>query len=279
MFTKRLCAALFAALLTGCATGPPATVRNSDLLRELFYPPAVPRGALGPDTAGARFDHATYADVLRQIVRTNGLVDYATAKRLEPELNAYLVALGGVRVDELSRHEQLALLINAYNACTLKMLVEHPGVRSPSDVPAAHGWTDPTWVVNRGAVSLENLEHRWIRDRFRDARVHFALVRGAVGSPALRREPYTGARLEEQLADQARRSLADTRFLDWDPAHATLRLSAIFDRYRSDFADDERELASALQAWMPGPLSETLKNKPVFAIEYIPFDWKLNGTW
>ena len=35
-----------ALLLTGCISGPPAVLRNSDLMRDLFYPPAVPRGEL-----------------------------------------------------------------------------------------------------------------------------------------------------------------------------------------------------------------------------------------
>lgn len=277
--TRHLAVLAMIALLTGCASGPPAAVRNSDLLRELFYPPAVPRGALGPDTPGDRFDHAAYAALLNQMVRTNGLVDYAVAKRLEPELNAYLVALGGAAVDELSRHEQLALLINTYNACTLKMVIEHPGLRSPSDVPAARGWTAPTWVINRSAVSLEDLEHRWIRDRFRDPRVHFALVHGAAGSPPLRREPYTGARLERQLADQAFAMLGNPSYLAWDNARTTLRLSAIFDRYRSDFADTERAVVAALLPWMPGSVKAALNRNTVFTIEYIPFDWKLNGSW
>lgn len=279
MILRLTTAALAAALLAGCASAPPAVVRNSDLLRDLFYPPSITRGSLGPDTAGATFDHGVYADLLRQVIRTNGVIDYALVKLREPELNRYLVAVGNAKLDELTRHEQLALLLNAYNACTLKMMAENPGLRSPADVPAARGWTQPTWVINRGAVSLEKLEHEWIRARFRDPRVHFALVRGALGSPPLRREPYTGARLEKQLADQARRMLADPRYLAWDPARTTLRLSTMFDRYRGDFADNERDLVRALAPWMPGSVMAALENNPVFALEYIPFDWKLNGTW
>lgn len=280
MFTTRHLAPLAATLLlTGCMSSPPAAVRNNDLLRELFYPPAITRGSLGPDTAGATFDHSVYAELLRSVVGTNGLVDYTLVKMREPELNKYLVSVGGVKVENLSRHEQLAFLINAYNACSLKMIAEIPRIRSPTDIPASRGWTQPNWVINRSGVSLEDLEHRWIRQRFGDARVHFALVHAAAGSPPLRREPYTGALLEKQLDDQARRMLADPRYLAWDNTRTTLRLSAIFDRYRSDFADNERDLVRALIPWLPESVIEALKKNSVFTIEYIPFDWKLNGTW
>lgn len=278
---RRLLLALAAggALFAGCTSGPPPVLRNSDLMRDLFYPPAFPRGELGPDTPGARFDHADLAAVLEEAVGPDGRVDYAIVKRLEPRLDRYLVNLGNVPLDSLSRYERLALLINAYNAFTLKMIVENPGVRSPGDVPASGGWTEPTWVIDLGATSIEQLEHDWIRRTYRDPRIHFALVRGALGSPPLRAAPYTGKDLPRQLNEQAARTLADPRFCEWVPARKTLRLGALFDRYRSDFADDEPGLVRALAAWMPPATAQALRAEGSFRIEFTPFDWALNGKW
>ena len=57
-FAAPLCAICALALgLTGCRSGPPAVLRNSDLMRELFYPPAVPRGELEPDTVRELLPH------------------------------------------------------------------------------------------------------------------------------------------------------------------------------------------------------------------------------
>jgi hypothetical protein len=279
-FRLRLAGAVLAALLlSGCASAPPPVLRNSDLLRDLFYPPAIPRGALGADTPGGSFDHAPYAALLRAAVQADGTVDYAAVKRMEPQLDRYLVDLGNVKLETLGRHEQLALLLNAYNAFTLKMVAEHPGLKSPTDVPASGGWTKPAWVIDLGAVSMEQLEHEWIRRRFRDPRVHFALVRGARGSPPLRSEPYTGPQLITQLEDQARRALAKEEFCAWDATRGALRLSSMFDRYRSDFADDDRGLVRALLPWMPPATARAVKDANSFDIEFSPFDWKLNGTW
>jgi len=250
-FCRRLAGAgLAAVLLSGCASAPPPALRNSDLLRDLFYPPAFPRGALGADTPGRFFDHAPYAALLQAAVQPDGTVDYAAVKRMEPQLDRYLVDLGNVRLATLGRHEQLALLLNAYNAFTLKMVAEHPG-----------------------------LKHEWIRRRFRDPRVHFALVRGARSSPPLRPEPYTGPQLATQLEDQARRALAKEEFCAWDATRGALRLSSMFDRYRSDFADDDRGLVRALLPWMPPATARAVKDANSFDIEFRPFDWKLNGTW
>ena len=266
-------------LLAGCQTAPPIVLRNSDLVRELFYPPAVPRGELKPDTEGGAVDHSDYAAYLSQILKADGTVNYARAKQLESQLNAYLVTIGDVELKSLSYYEQLALLLNAYNAFTIKMILENPGVRSPLDVPAARGWTHPAWLIDRHATKLEELEHRYIRERFTDARVHFALCRGTLGGAPLRAEPYTGARLVEQMNDQAHRMMADPRHMQWVPDRALLRINYLFDRYRSDFADNDLDLIRALVHWLPDPVVEALKANSIVRIEYISYDWRLNGNW
>lgn len=265
--------------LSGCASAPTAVVRNEDLLRGLDAAPAVARSSRMADSAGGRARHGALAAVLKVVVRADGAVDYAAAKAMEPELNRYLVDAGDERIDLLGRREQAALLVNLYNACTLKMVVEQPGLRSVTDVPAARGWDRPTWVVDRCAVSLVDLEHAWIRGRFGDFRLLFALCHGARGSPMLRAEPYTGEQLERQLDDQLRRTLADPRFVRWDAAAATLHLSDLFRHYRGDFGDSEAELLRALLPWLPADLIATLRAQPAVRIVYEPFDWRLNGTW
>ena len=62
-------------------------------------------------------------------------------------------------------------------------------------------------------------------------------------------------------------------------ARNTLRLSSVFDRYRSDFADDEAGLVRALSAWMPAATVKAIKARREFRLEFIPFDWRLNGNW
>ena len=53
--------------------------------------------------------------------------------------------------------------------------------------------------------------------------------------PPLRAEAYVGARLEAQLADQARRVHSDERWLRFDPASGTLHVTKIYDWYGADF--------------------------------------------
>ncbi|HMP75591.1 MAG TPA: DUF547 domain-containing protein [Kiritimatiellia bacterium] len=265
------------ASLLGCAQ-PKPVVLNSDMLVDAPVR-SLSRAALGADTAGARFDHAAWGRLLADAVAADGTVDYARIKRREGELNAYLVDVGNVRLEALSRYERMALLINAYNACTIKMIVENPGLKAVTDLPAARGWQQVGWVIDRTGVSLQQLEQDYIRRYFPDPRVNLLLVRGARGSAPLQREPYTGAALARQMDEQARRVLADPRYCAWDGDSNTLRLGGVFERHRADFGDGDAALIRSLYPWMPDLLRLTLKARTTIALEFASFDWRLNGTW
>lgn len=269
---------LLAILLSACATSQPVLL-NSDILAVEETVAGWTRANLGAETAGQHFDHSAWSNILRHAVKPDGTIDYAALKYHEQAINAYLVEAGNVQFESLSRHEQLALLLNVYNACTVKMILENPGLRSVTTIPAARGWRQVGWVINRKGVSLEQLERDYIRRQFPDPRTHFALVRGARGSPPLRAEPYTGPRLNAQLDDQARRVVGDSRFVAWDSEKNLLRLGGLFGRYRRDFADDDAGLVRALMPWMPDSLRNELIARGRIELEFEPFDWRLNGTW
>ncbi|MHC4481217.1 MAG: VTT domain-containing protein, partial [Planctomycetota bacterium] len=122
------CLALVSA--SGCSARS-KWVRNNPLVRRLFYPPVVQMGrGLGEDTAGEAFDHSDYGRILAQFVDEDGFVDYGALRVREARLEAYIRQVATAPVERLSRSEQLALLINAYNAFTLKLMLEHPGAGS-----------------------------------------------------------------------------------------------------------------------------------------------------
>ena len=72
-------------------------------------------------------------------------------------------------------------------------------MRSIRDIPAAKRWDAKRWRVGAYTWSLDEIEHKEIRPKFAEPRIHFALVCAAIGCPRLRNEAYEGARIEEQL--------------------------------------------------------------------------------
>lgn len=218
-------------------------------------------------------------------------VDYAGMAADRARLAAYLDQLAAVTRSEYQtwdERRQLAFLINAYNAHTVALVLQHyPDIDSIRDIG---GWFSSPWTKDiaplLGATrSLDDIEHDMIRgeDGFGEPRIHFAVNCASIGCPALRREAYTADKLESQLADQTRRFLADPSRNR--VANGTLQVSSIFKWYKQDFAAGWRGLNSlgAFLANYADALSLTpaqtqqLKNGTL-PVDYLDYDWTLNDT-
>lgn len=226
-------------------------------------------------TVGAAgFDHALLDGLLARHVDDDGWVDYEGLAREAAVLDRYIGLIAAARLDEMEPDERLALLINAYNAFTLRLILDHYPLASIKDIPAAKRWAHRRWNVGGHSWSLDDIEHEQIRPAFREPRIHFALVCAAAGCPPLRDEAYTADRLEAQLEDQARRVHAGDRWLRYDGG-GTVFLTKLYDWYAADF---EKEAGSVLAyaARYSAPLREALDAGTRVRIRWIEYDWALN---
>ena len=124
-----------------------------------------------------RVDHGLYAELLQTYVH-RGVVDYAGFQREEARLDAYLDRLAETDTGALSRDEQLAVYINAYNAWTLKLILSAwPEIDSIKDLGGlfTSPWEKKLVRLDGMVMTLDHLEHEIIRPRFRDPRIHFAV--------------------------------------------------------------------------------------------------------
>ena len=249
---------------------------SSDRLRYALGPAPVSLAeAYASTPGGASFDHSRFDALLRTHVDADGLVDYGRLKDAEADLDSYVGSLAAARFEELGRDEKLALLINAYNAFTLRLVLDHWPLASIRDIPAAQRWDARRWRLAAETLSLNQIEHERIRPKFREPRIHFALVCAARGCPPLRPEAYTGARLEEQLADQARRVHSDGRWFRFDPSTGKLRLTELYKWYGSDF----RQLGASVPDYVAlhaPPVSAALDAGQRVEVLWMPYDWSLN---
>src|SRR5688500_5159413 len=160
--------------------------------------------------AASAFDHSAFDRLLKAHVTADGRVDYDGFSRA-PAFAEYLGQRARAAPDTLSRDEQLAFWINAYNAYTIQLVNAHGERKSIRNINKTLGvikamgpWKEEIVRAGGKTMSLDFVEHEIIRKRFREPRIHFALVCAARSCPPLRREAYTGARLEAQLEEQAR---------------------------------------------------------------------------
>lgn len=222
-------------------------------------------------------DHAPFTKLLHAHVK-DGVVDYPALGKERAALTAYLETLRKVDEKTLAaqpKPAQLAYYLNLYNAETLALLLEHPGVKSIRDIGGAEGpWKLPRVKLFGQTRTLDELEHEIIRKRYPDARVHFALVCAAKGCPKLRSEAYTGERLEAQLDDQARTFLrATSRF---DAKTRTLTVSKLFEWFAGDFTRDAGTVPAYVARYL-GPAEQAQLLAGDVKLAYLAYDWSLNG--
>jgi len=243
----------------------------------LFGPPAVKMKEAYPEKPnGPTVDHSQFDAILHEYVDESGWVDYERLRDNEGDLNAYLDTIASAPFDKLGRDEKLALLINAYNAFTLKLIVEYQPIESIMDIPDAKRWDAVRWNVGGYVWSLSQIEHEQIRPKFIEPRIHFAVVCAAVGCPPLRNEAFEAERINEQLQDQAQYVHDHQTWFQFDIDKQTLKLTKLYKWYGGDFVQASGSV-SEYAAQFSKNLQQAMSRQEPPSLEWLPYDWSLNS--
>jgi uncharacterized membrane protein YdjX (TVP38/TMEM64 family) len=247
-----------------------------DSLKNLFGPPPVVLAeAYEQNSNGPTFDHSTLDALLWNHVDDDGWVDYEGLQAEAADLDAYIRSVAAAPFEEMGRDEKLALLINAYNAFTLRLILDHYPVGSIFDIPDAERWDAVRWDVGGNVWSLSQIEHEQIRPKFIEPRIHFALVCAAVGCPKLRNEAYQAEQLDEQLEDQTEYVHAGDRWFRFDPAAGVVELTQLYSWYGGDFVQVAESVLEYAARYSP-ELKKSLDDGVEPSIRWLHYDWSLN---
>ncbi|HWP65130.1 MAG TPA: DUF547 domain-containing protein [Candidatus Limnocylindria bacterium] len=215
----------------------------------------------------------------------DGFVDYAgLEKDGQAELRAYLDALESIcrgHYDTWTREQKLAYWINAYNAYTVRLILDHYPLKSIREIGLLPGAAFrkefiPSKGVRGKTLSLDDIEHEILRKDFSEPRIHFAIVCASKGCPTLRSEAYRAADLERQLDDAARTFVRDSAKNRFDASKRTLYLSSIFKWFREDFERAAKPLPEFVARFADEQTAAGLRAGSV-RIEFLDYDWSLNG--
>ena len=257
--------------------------------------------------SAARFDHVIWDGLLREHVYMMNQgqvsqVNYAGFALYHGQLQKYLSQLSAVKERDFSswdKSEQLAFLINAYNAFTVEMIL-----RSYSSFATlmAYAPVDFLWksrlismLKNQRKLkfislfgeflSLDDIEEGMIRKpgNYDEPRIHFALNRASIDCPALLNRAYSGIELEHQLEAATRAFLSDRSRNRLNEEAERLEVSEIFDWYSADFERGWQEWPSLAQffAHYRDSLADTPHARELLTagnleIQFLEFNWMLN---
>lgn len=230
--------------------------------------------------------HLLFTQILKDYVH-NGLVNYKKLKD-DKRLNEYLKQLENTNPDNLIReNDKLAFWINAYNAFTLKFIIDEYPVESINDlhwgglylgsVLGTTVWDDEKIIINGKRLSLNNIEHDIARKKFNEEKVHFAMVCASYSCPSLRKEAYEGFKLSGQLNEQAQLFFNDETKNKFNLKTRTASLSKILDWYSSDFGKNDQSILLYVSQFLETDIADDIKkNTSQWKIDHLSYNWDLN---
>ena len=247
-----------------------------------------------PLGVNAEFDHESWNELLKKhvVVLADGQatqVNYEAMLEDRIAITQYLEELASIsrgEFDAWSIPEQLAFLINAYNAWTIELILsEYSGLRSIRQIGLLpfSAWRRKIVRLFDEQHSLDEIEHGMIRGWgiYNEPRIHFAVNCAAIGCPALRAEAYLGNSLDQQLEENTKLFLSDrTRnyFLN-----GQLYVSSIFDWYEEDFEQGWRGINSVSEFLLNYVTELGLDLEEISFLEqeriqirHLRYDWGLN---
>ncbi|MCP3920917.1 MAG: DUF547 domain-containing protein [bacterium] len=284
-------------LLLGCSRPLPAeeapigspTEPAADAARPSPGPADVQEPAAESAPPGFDHEHALFTEVLAQFVAGDS-VDYAALKKDRKKLDRYVAALEAVKPAELAkwkREERYAFWINVYNAHVLKLIIDNYPVKSIKDIGSLvkRVWNKEFIDLEgfhpegkKDLLSLDDVEHKILRPRFKDARVHAAVNCASVSCSPLRAEAFVAARLDAQLDEQVRAWLADPQRNRFDKERRTLHLSKIFDWFEADFRRDGGSVVGWIARFAPAAEKAWISTGDTPKVRHLSYSWKLNDA-
>ncbi len=218
-------------------------------------------------------DHSEWSAILDKFVSSDGKVDYRGMRKKARNFNQYLDYISlNPPASNWNENEKLCYWINAYNAFTVKLILDHYPLKSIKDISDGPPMVDSPWDLKFfkiGGVDfdLNTIEHEILRKEFNEPRIHFAINCASYSCPKLRDEAYLPKYLEAQLEDQARYFINNNN--KNQISKEEMKLSSIFNWFNGDFTKE-----GSLHAFLKKYNQEVTDGSKV---SYLEYNWELNG--
>ncbi|WP_378178901.1 DUF547 domain-containing protein [Aquimarina sp. SS2-1] len=213
-----------------------------------------------------KFIHDTWDQALLLNVSADGNVNYNGFMRDSSLLYKYFQELSENTPNRSwSRDEKIAYWINAYNAYTVKLIIDSYPVKSIKDLKKP--WDKKFFKIDGEWFSLNELEHKILR-KFGDPRIHFAINCASISCPVVWNRAYTGKNLQRALDSQTEKFINDPTKNTITPYEVSV--SKIFDWYRRDFKVNGGDVISFINRYARIKIANQ-KEKG-----YKNYNWNLN---
>jgi len=215
--------------------------------------------------------HQLWDVLTRKHINADGKVNYAGFLSDKKQLEQYLNQLKEMHSELTSwnKRKQLAYWINMYNTVTVKLIIDNYPVSSITELKGGKPWDTPLIELSGTSYTLNVIENKIIRPKFKDPRIHFAVNCAAKSCPKIMNKAWTEHNLERALTAQTKAFLANKE-------QNTLQendiiISKIFDWYKADFGSSNQGIIKFIN---------TYSNKEIdlnATVSFNEYDWSLNS--
>ena len=209
--------------------------------------------------------HASWNVLLQQYVDVDGNVDYRNWKKSQTDLDKYIQLLEKTPpANYWDKNDSLAYFINAYNAVTVKLILDNYPLKSIRDIKDP--WDSKSLNLPNNRLTLNDIEHKVLR-KMDDPRIHFAINCASASCPQLSNEAFRASKVQKQLEEATALFINDTS--KNQISEKNIGLSKIFLWFSKDFGSKKERIAF-IQKYSQKPFKDNAK------IKYQEYDWSLN---
>ncbi len=206
--------------------------------------------------------------LLKENITDAGVVNYKTIDK--NKLKAYTNYLAATKVEESwSDTKEKAFWINAYNAYTIQLILDHYPLNSILKInkKGKDAWHYAFAVVGGKTYTLNDIEHEVLRKKFKDPRIHVGVNCASFSCPPIANFAFTENNVEEELEKLMKKFVNDSERNILTAKKVTL--SKIFEWYKGDFTE-KGSLVDYLSAYSNVKLTKKTK------VRYLDYNWNLN---
>ncbi|MEX2264009.1 MAG: DUF547 domain-containing protein [Bryobacteraceae bacterium] len=229
-------------------------------------------------------DTRAFDAVLKEYALEDGTVRYAELRDNIAPLSAFVERIAAVSPHSHpklfpTREHALAYWLNTYNALVLwSFAKDYPKGKDRLRGLVGRGlfFFRTKFPVGGVRRSLDDIEHKTIRDEFKDPRIHFAIVCASSSCPKLPRDVFTAENVNGNLDRAAREFLNDGRNVKVTGNKREISVSKIFDWFQDDFGPDKQAVVRYIAKYRPQDAAALREG--IWKVRYFSYDWGLNDA-
>ncbi|REH56596.1 uncharacterized protein DUF547 [Tenacibaculum gallaicum] len=212
-----------------------------------------------------------YNALLKTYVDSQGNVDYKGLRKNRAVLDIYIKHLDNtIPNNKWSQNQAKAFWINAYNAYTIKLILDSYPLKKITDIKrkGRNAWKIPFASVGKKLYSLDYIEHKILRRWHDDSRIHVALNAASKSGPRFVNFAFTKENIEDKLENLMKAFINDST--KNKITLTKVEVSKIFQWYQEDFTS-RNTLVDYINKY------SNVKANDNAEVVYLDYDWNLNN--